>query len=639
MRLDQKKTVKRLVIYFFYDAAGIVDRYVSYMLDDVVKNCAELFVVCNGKLTTEGREAFKKFTPHILVRENIGFDVWAYKEALEHYGWDRLAEFDEVVMMNHTIMGPVYPFAEMFGEMNQRDVDFWGITKFHRVSDDPYHTGYGYMPEHIQSHFIAVRQAMVQSYEFQKYWETRPQICSYADAVGKHEAVFTKRFSDCGFRWAVYVDTSDMEGFTNYPLIMNPVALLQNYRCPIFKRRSFFQSCTDLISFTDAGQGPRLIEYLEQHTSYDPALIWENLLRTENMADIKNALKLNYILPLHCAPQRKCRRKVALAMHIYLDELIEYCYRYALSMPEESDIYISSGSRETCNKIKNVFENGPWNQVRVIQIENRGRDIGGLLMGSGPYLSQYDYVCVMHDKKVTQLDYASKGYAFSERCYHNLLGSAELVENILDLFERNPFLGLLCPPPPNHADYYLTFGCEWGPNFEVTKQLAEKLKIFVSIKQDKEPVAPLGGMFWCRAAALDKLFSFGWKSEDFPKEPSNMDGTILHAVERIFPFVAQDAGYYSAWGLSDEYMRLEWNNLSYMLREVNTRTFAAYGVNSFYGLMTTMEYFLNDKNNPLNPVPPIRVLIKRKWKSKVPKPIWTMLKKIYHFFGGKKWVG
>ena len=47
MRLDQVKDIKRLVIYFFYDADGIVDRYVPYMLEDIKRNCSEIFVVCN----------------------------------------------------------------------------------------------------------------------------------------------------------------------------------------------------------------------------------------------------------------------------------------------------------------------------------------------------------------------------------------------------------------------------------------------------------------------------------------------------------------------------------------------------------------------------------------------------------------
>ena len=36
---------KRLLIYFFYDKDGIVDRYVSYILEDMKKNVADILFV------------------------------------------------------------------------------------------------------------------------------------------------------------------------------------------------------------------------------------------------------------------------------------------------------------------------------------------------------------------------------------------------------------------------------------------------------------------------------------------------------------------------------------------------------------------------------------------------------------------
>ncbi|MCI9530079.1 MAG: rhamnan synthesis protein F [Angelakisella sp.] len=638
MKLEQKETINRLVIYFFYDADGIVDRYVPYMLEDINKNCSELFVVCNGKLTPEGRKTFLKLTPNLMVRVNIGFDVWAYKEALEHYGWEKLAEFDEVVLMNHTIMGPVYPFSEMFEEMNRRDLDFWGITKFHKMMSNPYNTPYGYLPEHIQSHFIAVRSPMLQSKEFHRYWEERPEIKSYADSVGKHESLFTKAFSDFGFTWDCYINPEKIEKFTHYPLMIMPKNLIEKHRCPIFKRRSFFQPCSDLISFSDGNQGVELLNYLRDKTNYDVSMIWENILRTNNMADIKNSLSLNYILPLNSSSEWPKDQRIALIIHSYFDDLIEYIFQYALSMPADSDIYITTDSVEKKQKIEEIFLHGPWHSIKVIQIENRGRDISSLLVGVKPYLNRYDYICFVHDKKVDYLDYGSKGFAFSERCFHNLLGSPQLVRNIVELFENNPYLGILCPPTPNHADYYSTLGCEWGYNYDNTKQLFDKLELNCPVEQGKEPVAPFGTMFWFRTTALRKLYQIDWEYSDFPKEPNNTDGSLLHAIERIYPFVAQDAGYYSAWVLSDYYAQTEWNHLSYMLRELNMRMFQAYGVSGFYSLTTTIDYYLFHQDTD-GPVPNIKFLLKRKLKSKIPKPIWNLMKKIYSFFGGKKWVG
>ena len=44
------------------------------------------------------------------------------------------------------------------------------------------------------------------------------EINDYRDAVGKHEAMFTKRFSEMGFKWDVYADMG--EEYNNHPIFM-----------------------------------------------------------------------------------------------------------------------------------------------------------------------------------------------------------------------------------------------------------------------------------------------------------------------------------------------------------------------------------------------------------------------------------
>ena len=109
--------MKRLGIFFFYEKNGDVDDFITYYLADLHKNLTELVVVCNGKLSAQGRAAFEQFTDTIIVRENKGLDVWAYKTALDFYGWEKLSEYDEIVMTNSTLMGPVRPLREMFEAM------------------------------------------------------------------------------------------------------------------------------------------------------------------------------------------------------------------------------------------------------------------------------------------------------------------------------------------------------------------------------------------------------------------------------------------------------------------------------------------------------------------------------------------
>lgn len=567
--------MKRVAIYFFYDKNGIVDKYVNYFLEDLKKNLDRLIIVCNGKLTSKGREELEKFTDEVIVRENKGFDVWAYKEGLEYIGWGNLDKYDELLMINFTIMGPIYPFKEMFDKMDsKKEIDFWGITKFHKFPLDPWGLiKYGYIPEHIQSHFIAVRKKMLMSYEFKKHWENMKMINTYFESVSFHEAIFTKKFSDKGFVSDVYVNSDDLKEFTDHPIIDYPMEIIRDKRCPIFKRRSFFNTYDDYLTRNIGRSTIKLLDYIEKNTDYNSDMIWENILRVQNMYDIKNILHLNYSLPKNYTVNDKLNEnivpKIGLFFHIYFEDLIEECYYYSSNMPEYVDIYITTDKKEKKEKIEKVFSKLK-NKIDIKIIENRGRDVSAFLVPNREEILKYDYACFAHDKKTKQLKPESKGEDFKYKCLENILGSKIFVENIINLFERNPRLGLLSPPLPNHADFYANLGREWGENYDETVKFLKKLNIVdIDIDKNKTAIAPYGTMFWFRPIAFKKILSKEWKYEDFPKEPNNIDGTLLHAIERAYPFVAQDAGYYSANVMNDEYTKIELTNLNFMLSELN----------------------------------------------------------------------
>lgn len=628
------ESINRLAIYFFYDADGIVDRYVPYMLNDLKKNCSDILVVCNGKLTSEGRKTFLSITPHLLVRENKGFDVWAYKTALEYYGWKKLSEYDEVVLMNFTLFGPLYPLSEMFEEMNQRDIDFWGVTKHHGFPFDPFGTiPCGYIPEHIQSSFICVRSSMLNSPEFHIYWETMDQVTSYAEAVGKHEAIFTQKFEDAGFQSAVYVQTDDLKEYTHYPLMLMPLELIKNRKCPVFKRKSF---TNEYYEFLNASLGEPTIEmfgYIQNHMDYDLDMVWENLLRTDTMADIKNRMHLNYIFPKDRIQNSNstAKLKTALVMHIYFEDQVESCLRYASSMPIDSDIYFTVCKRETRQALEQAMSILSPRKIQVIEIPNRGRDVSALLVGAAPFVYNYDLICFAHDKKTKQVKPYSVGMSFAYKCLENTLGSVEYVKNIIDVFEQEARLGMLMPPPPNHASYYGVIGTEWASNFENTKKLAKDLGLHVKIQIDKEPITPLGTMFWFRPKCLSALYEKNFHYDSFPEEPNQYDGTLLHAIERIYGFCAQNEGYYTGWCMNDQFAAIEMTNYHFMLRELSTALYSRIGFEENFSMM--VHKIRNGKYISS------RKIVKESIKRRIPTPIWSLCKKTYHLFGGKKWVG
>ena len=405
--LIDNSNAKRLAIFFFYDRGGIVDSYVPYLLEDLKKNVSEIFVVCNGKLKEEGKKELEKYGK-VLVRENKGFDVWAYKTALETYGWKKLEEFDEVIMLNNTIMGPVYPFAETFEKMDAKDLDFWGLTKYFKIKGDPFgYSPYGYLPDHVQSHWIACRRSLVSSKEFQDYWNNMPMIEDYAQAVGKHESIFTKRFADMGYKWDVSVEMDDLRNYSGYPLMMCPKKLLEERRCPIFKKRSFFHMEEDFLRNTAGEQTSELFDYLRYETDYDVDMIWDTILKNYHQYDIVKNLNLAYILPTNqynnkLLEEQTKKNKIALVMHLYFEDLLEESYRYVSSMPESADIYLTTDTEEKKVAIEKVFAKLPCNKLEVRVIKNRGRDVSSLLVGVKDVIMQY-YNIIQGNLKSSQV--------------------------------------------------------------------------------------------------------------------------------------------------------------------------------------------------------------------------------------------
>lgn len=633
MILNENK-VKRKGIYFFYDKDGIVDQYVPYMLERVHEVVDEILIICNGQLNLKGQKVLEKYG-EVLVRENKGYDVWAYKEALYHIGWEQLEKYDEILLMNSTIMGPVFPLDQTFKQMSNLDVDFWGITKYFKIDYDPFKCSkYGYLPDHIQSHFIVCRKSLVQSDHFHEYWDKMPMINSYEEAIGKHEAIFTKHFEDLGFKWDVSVDTEYLREYSGYPLLMCPTKIMKEKQCPIFKKRSFFHNTADYLRNTLGQQTTELYDYLKNETNYDVNMIWETILRNSHQCDIQKNMNLTYILPTNesniSKKEKQNHTKVALVMHIYFLDLIEEMINYASFMPLGVDIYITTDNEKKRIEIKKFAMKKLNNKVEVRLVQNRGRDVSSLLVGVKDVIMNYDIACFVHDKKTTQVEPGTVGTSFAYKCLENIVSNENYVKNIIRTFEENPKLGLLSPPEPNHNAFFQTIGNEWGPNYEVTKNLAKKLELKIPMSPDKQPIAPFGTMFWFRTKAMDRLYSQNWEYEDFPEEPNGFDGTILHAIERIYPFVVQEEGYYPAICMTDKFAAIEYGNLRYYVRSYN-KILLSNGIEPYQDEMTArMAEHFDEQSTSLGV---LKWQIKRILKKHLPRKIYTLggkIKRVIH---------
>ena len=282
----QTDSTKRAAIFAFYDKDGIADDYIFVLLREMKKHCHTLLAVVNGTLTEESEQKLRQTGAEILFRENTGMDIYGYRAGILHMK-DTLAEFDETVLFNQTIFGPVYPFSEMFDAMNEKDIDFWGITKHPGIDEDPWGTvGKDAVPSHLQSYFVAIRKNMFTADAFFNYWENLLSIESYHDAVGGHEVQFTEKFEALGFVSGVYIDIEKQLPFYDYPLIISAYTMAVQYCCPVIKRKAFCVNKVEYLVKTAYNESAELFAWLQNNSSYDVRLILQNIIRTEYYYDI-----------------------------------------------------------------------------------------------------------------------------------------------------------------------------------------------------------------------------------------------------------------------------------------------------------------------------------------------------------------
>lgn len=167
----------------------------------------------------------------------------------------------------------------------------------------------------------------------------------------------------------------------------------------------------------------------------------------------------------------------------------------------------------------------------LVVVPNRGRDILPFLQLASRLAQEgVAVVLKLHTKKSPHL---TNGAAWRKELVQTLVraGSAAMAE-----FERDPTLGLIAP-----AAHFLHLDTYMGSNAAKVSALASQLGLLDAVT-DKTFFAS-GSMFWVRLDAIRPLLESSLRPSDFETEAGQLDGTLAHAVERLFAACVDASGY------------------------------------------------------------------------------------------------
>ncbi|MGV6396603.1 glycoside hydrolase family 99-like domain-containing protein [Pseudomonas caspiana] len=189
------------------------------------------------------------------------------------------------------------------------------------------------------------------------------------------------------------------------------------------------------------------------------------------------------------------------------------------------DLFVTTTSKYIINSVRAEFPDA------VTELhENRGRDIYPFIkMLETISKLGYRAVCKLHTKMSV---YREDGPDIRNQLIDRLIGSQSTVNEIVTRMETNKSLGIIVP-----ENYLIAHNNQnMMDNGDHTSSLCRALGL--SFKHD---VFPAGSMFWFKPEAIRDLCTL--KSSDFDVEHGLVDGTMPHAIERIFCLLAAKSGY------------------------------------------------------------------------------------------------
>lgn len=409
--------MKRLLLYVHYNKYDELSGHVLYQLEQLRPLFSKLIVISNSQLTESATLTLKELgIAEVIQRENLGFDFAAWRDGMTHVGFERLADFDSVTLMNDTCFGPLWDMSDLIEDFEQRQsVDFWGMTNFRKTK---------YFEEHLQSYFISFKNHVVASEVFQKFWTSIKTFTDVQDVIDNYETRVTSVLTEAGYRYDAVFNTIESEAedlihpdFSYY----RPISTLE-HKVPFIKLKAF----TD-----NEKKGRLLLDYLANLSTYPVALI-KSHLNHYHSPDSLVILDEKIIGPSF---KTLSKHKYRIAIHVHISglERLKVFFDSKLS----AFYYFTLSSRLDKNEVENTLLNS-FDKDRFHIISQRFDNHYHALVSLVSKLCDYDFVGHFHTEA-----FGNEGKLVDETTRHALVDMLSDEEKVVSIFDHFPEVGLV----------------------------------------------------------------------------------------------------------------------------------------------------------------------------------------------------
>jgi lipopolysaccharide biosynthesis protein len=200
---------------------------------------------------------------------------------------------------------------------------------------------------------------------------------------------------------------------------------------------------------------------------------------------------------------------------------------------------------ELQDSLEALSSRNPQVTYSALLVPNHGRNVEPLFRYIFPLIRDFPLVLHLHTKR--SCHHSIGGDWMSDLC-SCLLSHQYHVRSIRSAFASNPRLGIVMPRPFEYIRPYIG----WGSNFRFAKRLFSNIYPAHSISRRNPLIFPAGMMFWFRPDSMLGMLKLYSLCVPVPDEPLAVDGTCLHALERLLVFSCEAEDYTWAFAFPSE---------------------------------------------------------------------------------------
>lgn len=218
--------------------------------------------------------------------------------------------------------------------------------------------------------------------------------------------------------------------------------------------------------------------------------------------------------------------KLAVVIHLFYPDMWQLFDEKLKRINVPFDLYVSVSGENSNISIDTVSTY--HKNTNIIVVPNRGRDVLPFLMIMSRVvkLKQYEYILKLHSKK-------SK---------HRTDGDNWFVDVLEQLIPENPLsiintLSLQSTGVVGPAGHVVSLSRHMGANKENIAKIVGLMtdEEYKKVIKDESTYPFFGStMFWCRVDFISRLLDTHLMPSDFESEQGQIDGTLAHALERVF---------------------------------------------------------------------------------------------------------